>query len=96
MSELIQRAIGMLDEKAKSSNLTKTVRFDLKNEGSLLIGKNGAVQADGEADVTLTMSAKTFEGLMNRTVNPKVAMMMGKIRLKGDLEAAKQLSAILS
>lgn len=36
---MIQKATELLDEKVKSANLEKSVKFEIKNEGVLLIEK---------------------------------------------------------
>ncbi|MBI9085295.1 MAG: SCP2 sterol-binding domain-containing protein [Desulfobacterales bacterium] len=41
--------------------------------------------------VTFRMGAKTWLGLLNKTVNPTVAFTTGRIRIKGDMGLAQSI-----
>lgn len=68
MSKVIEGAVAALDEKAKGFD--GTAKFVIEGEGSVYIDANGARAADDEAEVTLTASRETFEGLLSGDVNP--------------------------
>ena len=56
----------------------------------------GARAGDGPADVTLTASADTFKGILDGSVNPTAAFMMGKLGVDGNMGLAIQLGSALS
>ena len=56
----------------------------------------GARAADDEADVTLTASRETFEGMLSGDVNPTMAFMTGKLKVDGAMGTAMKLGALLS
>ncbi len=51
--------------------------------------------ADEAAQCTLTMSAEDFLGMLNRTLNPVQAFMVGKIKVEGQMALAMKLQQVL-
>ena len=48
-----------------------------------------------DADCTLAMKESDFLGILDRSVNPQMAFMMGKIRVAGNLALSLKLPKIL-
>jgi len=94
MSKVVEAAVAALDEKAKGFD--GTAKFVIEGEGSVYIDETGARAGDDEAEVTLTASRETFEGLLNGEVNPTTAFMTGKLRVDGSMGTAMKLGALLS
>ncbi len=94
MSKVIEAAVAALDEKAKGFD--GTAKFVIEGEGTVYIDENGARAADDEAEVTLTASRETFEGLLSGEVNPTMAFMSGKLTVDGAMGTAMKLGALLS
>jgi|SRR5690606_6608295 len=49
---------------------------------------------DHESDVTISGSATDFAKIMSREMNAQMALMLGKIKLKGDMMAAMALTKL--
>lgn len=49
---------------------------------------------DADADVTVSGSLNDFVKIMNKEMNAQMALMMGKIKLKGDMMAAMALTKL--
>lgn len=94
MSKVVDAAVAALDPKAKGFD--GTAKFVIEGEGAVYIDANGARAADDEAEVTLTASRETFEGLLAGEVNPTMAFMTGKLKVDGAMGTAMKLGAILS
>ena len=95
----LEENTALIREKAAGAgDLGKKVKFDLEGEGCIFI--DGSTNPptvsndDGEADVTLTMSEENFEGLLDGSLNPQMAFMMGKLKIDGDMGLALQLSEL--
>lgn len=79
----------------------KTVRIDLKGEGFISIDGTTApptVSNDDrdDADVTLIISEEDFAGLIDGSLNPQMAFMMGKLKIDGDMGLALKLGDLFS
>lgn len=78
----------------------KKVKIDLEGEGTIFI--DGTTNPptvsndDSEADVTLIISEENFEGLIDGSLNPQMAFMMGKLKIDGDMALALKLGDLFS
>ena len=94
MSEVVNAAVKALSQKIDSFDAV--AKFVIEGEGAIMIDKAGVRAGDEAADVTLTASRETFEGLLNGSVNPTMAYMSGKLSIDGALGVAMQLGSALS
>lgn len=94
MSDVVNKAVDALNEKMGSFDAT--AKFVIKDEGAIMIDENGARAGDEPAEVTMTASRDTFEGILNGSVNPTTAFMTGKLKIDGSMGLAMQLGAALS
>lgn len=94
MSDIIKKAVEVLSDKI--GTFDGSVKFDIADEGCLMIDADGVRAEDGEAECTLRASAETFQGILDGSVNPTTAFMMGKLKLDGDMGTAMRLGSALS
>lgn len=88
-------------DKAQSMEANgKKVKIDLKGEGTIFIDATTTPPTvsniDDESDVTLIISEENFEGLMDGSLNPQMAFMMGKLKIDGDMSLALKLGDLFS
>ena len=78
----------------------KKVKIDLKGEGVILIDGTTTPPTvsndDKDADVTLIVSEENFEGLMDGSLNPQMAFMMGKLKIDGDMGYLMALQGLMN
>lgn len=94
MSAVIEGAIKALG--AKIAAFDGTAKFVIEGEGAIMIDESGVHAGDEEAEVTLTASRDTFEGLLSGDTNPTMAYMSGKLKIDGSLPVAMKLGSALS
>ncbi len=94
MSDIVNAAVEKLQEKV--GNFSSTAKFVIEDEGSIMIDESGVRAGDEDAEVTLTASRETFEGILDGSVNPMTAYMSGKLSLDGDMSVAMQLGQALT
>lgn len=94
MNEIVNKAVEALSKKV--DNFDAVAKFIITGEGAIMIDQNGVRAGDEPADVTLTASRDTFEGLLDGSVNPTTAYMTGKLEIDGSLGIAMQLGGALS
>ncbi len=59
-------------------------------------GENNVVStADDDADCVISMSPESFLSLVSGDLNPMMAMMSGKVKIKGDMGVAMKLQSLL-
>lgn len=96
MSKTLDTAIEALNGKLRGGFPGGLAKIIITDEGSIIIDANGARAGDDEAEVTLSASADTFKGILDGSVNPTAAFMMGKLSVDGNMGLAMQLGAALS
>lgn len=95
MSKDLVAAAEALKEKFSGHDFSGSVKFDVTDEGVILVRDGEISTEDGEADVTITASLDTFRAMFDGDLSPTAAYMTGKIKIDGDMGAAMKLSQIL-
>jgi beta-glucuronidase len=89
IEQILNRLANELD--GKRPGLTKTLKFDLGEEGVYRIvitnGRTRLETGDGEADATMRVKPKDALKIFTGKLNPMIAVTTGKIRLSGDAMA---------
>ncbi|WP_368346119.1 SCP2 sterol-binding domain-containing protein [Pelagovum sp. HNIBRBA483] len=96
MSEIITKAVEALSAKLGDAGYDGSAKFVIEGEGSIMIDGSGVRAADDDANVTLTASAETFQGILEGDINPTSAFMTGKLSLDGDMGEAMKLAGVLA
>ena len=82
-----------------SSLINARVKFDFGDDGLIFVDATQSPPAlshdDADADVTLSCSIETFQGIMDGTQDPNIAFMMGKLKIQGSMKLALKLNGIL-
>lgn len=86
---------AQIREKVAGSEFDRSVKFDLKDAGAIVIDGANVSVGDGEADCTITMSLDDFIALTKGELNPTSAFMTGKMKITGDMSVAMALSQVL-
>ncbi|WP_417319805.1 SCP2 sterol-binding domain-containing protein [Emcibacter sp.] len=85
---------------ASAGGLDKVVKIDFEGDGVILIDGTASPAVvsneDKDADVTMIISEENFDGLMDGSLNPQMAFMMGKLKIEGDMGLALKLGEIFS
>lgn len=97
MSDMVEQAIAALNEKLPEGGIGACIALEVKDVGVILIDHETARLGDEDSasDCRLIASQKTFEGLLSGKVNPMTAVMLSKLKVKGDPTVAMKLSRVL-
>ncbi|MBT5074173.1 MAG: SCP2 sterol-binding domain-containing protein [Kordiimonadaceae bacterium] len=95
----LEQNTDLIREKtAGAADLNKKVKFDLKEDGIIHVDATTSPPTvsndDNDADVTLILSMENFEALVDGSLNPQMAFMMGKLKIEGDMGLALKLADI--
>ena len=96
MSDIVNEAVTVLNQKLAGTELGGTAKFDIEGEGAVMMDDTGARAADEPADVTLSADAETFQSILEGETNPTSAFMTGKLKVDGDMGLAMKLASALA
>lgn len=92
ITERVRNAVG------EKSELDARIKFNFGEDGWLFIdGKsvpNQVHNTDQNSDITISVSMVNFERIINGQLNPKLALMTGRMRLRGDIRIAMRLDKV--
>lgn len=96
----VEAILAKIQEQANTiSPIGATVKFKLDDHIVYVDGKgdNNQVSTDDkDADCVISTSMDTFMKLRNGDLNPMMAVMTGKIKIKGDMSIAMKLQSLMS
>ncbi|MEM6635653.1 MAG: SCP2 sterol-binding domain-containing protein [Pseudomonadota bacterium] len=96
MSDVIAAAVNALQEKISSGFDAGIAKIEIPGEGSILIDSEGIRAGEGDAEVTLTADADTFQEMLSGELDPTAAFMTQRLSVEGDMGLAMQLGTLLS
>ena len=92
LTERVRTAVGA------ESGLDATIKFNFGDEGVIYIdGKstpNSVTNEDRESQIVISFTPETLTRILDKQLNPKVALMTGKMKLRGDLRIAMRLDKV--
>lgn len=89
---------GITEQAGKAEPLGDSIKFVLDDQPIFIDGSgdsNVVSQDDNEASCTIITSADVFEQLKSGDLNPMMAVMSGKVKIKGNMGLAMKLQSLL-
>jgi putative sterol carrier protein len=96
MSDILTAAIEALNHRLEGGGIDGSVKFEIEDEGAVLIDADGARIGDGDADCVLSANRDTFQGILAGDLDPTAAFMSGRLRVEGDMGLAMRLGTLLA
>lgn len=94
MSNVIDKAVAKLTAKL-GDGFDGSVKFEIEDEGAIMLDGGGVRAGDEPADCTLSADAETFEAILSGDLNATSAFMSGRLKVDGDMGVAMRLGAAL-
>ena len=92
LTDRVRSAVGA------ESGLDATIKFNFGDQGVIYIdGKstpNAVTNDDRNSQIVISFTPETLTRILDKQLNPKVALMTGKMKLRGDLRIAMRLDKI--
>jgi putative sterol carrier protein len=84
---------------ARAGHIRARVKFDFGDDGVVFADTKAdppvLSNEDNDADATLSCSLDTFAAFLNGTLDPTIAFMTGRLKVKGSMGLAMKLNSIL-
>ena len=98
MSSLDQVTERVRTSVGTESGLDARIKFKFADQEFLFIdGKskpNRVDNSDSESDITITVSRENFMKIIDHELKPPLALMTGRMRLRGDIRIAMRLNKV--
>ncbi len=79
----------------ETRSFTGSLKFDCGEAGVIVLADGTASTADCDTDCTLKISEENLVKLLTGKLNPMTGVMMGKLKVSGDLTVAMGLAKLL-
>lgn len=91
----VEDIAAKMQQRIAGSGFDRSVKFDLKGAGVIVIDGASVSTTDAPADCTISMSMDDFQDLISGDLNPTAAFMQGKMKIDGDMSVAMALSQVI-
>lgn len=92
-AEIIEKMNAALD---KIGGIKNTVKLDFGDDGQIFVDGKQALEQDGDADCTVTVTKDNLMAIAKRELDPIGAFMSNRIRISGDKSVALGLVNLFS
>ena len=96
MTDIMGEAVAAIEKKLEGSMFDGSAKFEIENEGSIIIDSSGVRVSNDETEVTLSASLETFQEILEGDFDSTSAFMTGRLQLDGDMSTAMRLASVLS
>lgn len=93
---MLEQIAEQMREGLKDQAFSNTLKFDCGDEGVLVLADGTASTEDRDADCTVTISADNLTKLLAGDLKPTTALMLGKLKISGDMSVAMKMGQLLS
>ena len=92
LTNRVRTAVG------EESGLRAKVKFNFGANGFLFIDgaakPNQVSNENADSDITITVSMENFQKIIDKKLSPQLALMTGRMRLRGDMRIALRLNPV--
>lgn len=93
---MLEQITARMAEGLKDRTFDGTLKFDCGDAGVVVLADNTATQEDRETDCTVSISEENLVKLLAGDLKPTTALMLGKLKVSGDMGTAMKLGQLLT
>ncbi|MEP2716013.1 SCP2 sterol-binding domain-containing protein [Pseudophaeobacter sp.] len=79
----------------QSKSFEGSLKFDCGSDGVIVLSEGNASTTDRDADCTIKLSQDNLVKLLKGKLNPMTGVMMGKLKISGDMATAMKLGKLI-
>ncbi|GAA6180750.1 MULTISPECIES: SCP2 sterol-binding domain-containing protein [unclassified Shimia] len=87
---------AQMAENLKDRTFDGTLKFDCGDAGVVVLADGTASQDDRDTDCTVSISEDNLVKLLAGDLKPTTALMLGKLKVSGDMGTAMKLGQLLT
>ncbi|OIQ34358.1 MAG: sterol carrier protein [Roseobacter sp. MedPE-SWchi] len=84
-----------ISEALQGKSFEGSLKFDCGADGVIILAEGGASTVDRETDCTIALSQDNLLKLLKGKLNPMTGVMMGKLKISGDMATALKLGKLI-
>jgi putative sterol carrier protein len=93
---MLEQITAQMAEGLKDRTFDGSLKFDCGDAGVVVLADGTATQEDRDTDCTVTISEDNLVKLLAGDLKPTTALMLGKLKVSGDMGTAMKLGQLLS
>jgi putative sterol carrier protein len=93
---MLEQIAAQMAEGLKDRTFDGSLKFDCGDAGVVVLADNTATQEDRETDCTVSISEDNLVKLLAGDLKPTTALMLGKLKVSGDMGTAMKLGQLLT
>ena len=92
---MLDQVVERMQKELQSKAFEGSLKFDCGNDGVVVLADGTASRQDRDTDCTIRLTQDNLIKLLTGKLNPMTGVMMGKLKISGDMSVAMALGKLL-
>ena len=92
---MLQQIVDRMQKELSDKSFDGSLKFDCGDDGVIVLNDGTASTQDQDTDCTIRISLDNLVKLLTGKLNPMTGVMMGKLKVSGDMGVAMKLGKLL-
>lgn len=92
---MLDQVVERMQKELQSKAFDGSLKFDCGDDGVVVLADGTASRADQDTDCTIKITQDNLVKLLTGKLNPMTGVMMGKLKVSGDMSVAMKLGKFL-
>ena len=92
---MLDQVVERMQKELQSKAFDGSLKFDCGDDGVVVLADGSASRDDRDTDCTIKISQDNLIKLLTGKLNPMTGVMMGKLKVSGDMGVAMKLGKLL-
>lgn len=93
---MIQQIVERMQKELQTKTFDGSLKFDCGDDGVVVLADGSATNVDQDTDCTIKITQDNLVKLLTGKLNPMTGVMMGKLKVSGDMGVAMKLGQLLN